>query len=125
MSEVRDNLLYTEDHEWVLIEGNVATIGLTDFAQTELGDLVYVDFECVEGQEFDLHDAVCTVEAVKTVSDVFAPIDGECIEINYELEENPELVNEGPYNAWLFKMSINEETRTDHLLTPEQYKEFI
>lgn len=118
-------LKYTKDHEWVKIEGNVATVGITDFAQGELGDIVYVDITSL-GQQVGQHDVFGTVEAVKTVSDLFMPISGKVLEINPILEKSPEKVNEDPYgDGWMVKVEISNTTETSSLLTPEQYKELI
>ena len=101
-----DNLKYTKDHEWVLVDGNTATIGITEFAQGELGDIVYVEIETV-GEIVSMHEVFGTIEAVKTVSDLFMPISGEILELNEELESNPELVNSDPYGAgWMCKIKI-------------------
>lgn len=119
---IPENLLYTEDHEWVRIEGEEAYVGITDFAQGELGDIVYVEVE-TEGEELE-HGAVFgTVEAVKTVSDLFMPVAGEVLEFNSELEANPELVNSDPYGeGWMIKIKISDQ---GDLLSPEAYKELI
>lgn len=122
---IPDSLKYTKDHEWVKIEGNTATIGVTDFAQKELGDIVYVEIE-TEGQEVNIHDIFGTVEAVKTVSDLFMPISGKVIEVNPELESSPELVNSDPYGqGWMIKISITNDSETDSLLSAEEYKSLI
>lgn len=126
---VPDNLLYTEEHEWVLIEGNVATIGITDFAQDALDELVYVEVETV-GEEMDAHEVFGTVEAVKTTSDLFLPLAGKIIEFNSELDENdgdnPTLVNEDPYGkGWIIKVELSDPANRAGLLTAEQYKEMI
>ena len=102
------NLKYTKDHEWVSIEGDIATIGITDFAQSELGDIVYVEIE-TEGETIEAEEVFGSVEAVKTVSDLFMPISGEVIEFNAELDANPELVNSNPYeNGWMIKVKISD-----------------
>jgi glycine cleavage system H protein len=120
-----ENLKYTKDHEWVLIEGNVAKIGITDFAQGELGEIVYVEIE-TQGETLEREEVFGTIEAVKTVSDLFMPITGEIIEFNSILEEKPELVNEDPYNeGWMIKMKISDESELENLLTAEAYKELI
>lgn len=118
-------LKYTKDHEWVKIEGNVATVGITDFAQGELGDIVYVDISS-KGQQVGQHDVFGTVEAVKTVSDLFMPISGKVLEINPILEKSPEKVNEDPYgDGWMVKVEISNATEAIALLTADQYKELI
>lgn len=120
---IPDNLLYTKDHEWVKIEGNKATIGITDFAQGELGDIVYVDITTL-GQDVAAHEVFGTVEAVKTVSDLFMPVAGKVTEVNKALDANPEKVNADPYGeGWMIK--IETSGSTDGLLTPAQYKELI
>ncbi len=118
-------LKYTKDHEWIKIENNVATVGITDFAQGELGDIVYVDVDTLddtveEGEVFG------SVEAVKTVSDLFMPLTGEVIEFNDELENDPELVNTDPYNkGWMIKIEISDASQIDDLLDAEAYKSLI
>ncbi|MBL7859435.1 MAG: glycine cleavage system protein GcvH [Cyclobacteriaceae bacterium] len=120
---IPDGLKYTKDHEWVKIEGNTATIGITDFAQSELGDIVYVDISTV-GQEIAAHEIFGTVEAVKTVSDLYMPIAGKVIELNAILDGSPEKVNEDPYgDGWMIKVEVSGSA--DALLTAAQYKELI
>ncbi|TVP48726.1 MAG: glycine cleavage system protein GcvH [Mongoliibacter sp.] len=117
-------LKYTKDHEWVKIEDGVATIGITEFAQRELGDIVYVEVETV-GESIASGEVFGTVEAVKTVSDLFMPLEGEILEFNEELESSPELVNESPYeDGWMIKVKISGELPED-LLTSEEYAELI
>jgi glycine cleavage system H protein len=114
-------LMYTSDHEWIRIEGNVATIGITDFAQRELGDIVFVDISSV-GKELKSGDIFGTVEAVKTVSDLFLPMSGTITEINPGLEANPEAVNTDPYGAgWMVKMTISQPDETASLLSADVY----
>lgn len=123
--KIPENLLYTEDHEWVKIEKDMAYIGITDFAQYELGDIVYVEIETV-GEKLQQHDVFGTVEAVKTVSDLFLPIAGEVMEINPKLEANPELVNSDPYGeGWMIKMKVNDLVDTEGLLTAESYMSLV
>ena len=120
---IPSDLQYTKDHEWVKIEGNTATVGITDFAQSELGDIVYVDINTV-GQEISHGQVFGTVEAVKTVSDLYMPLSGKVVELNAVLEANPEKVNEDPYGAgWMVKVEI-KGTPSD-LLSAAQYKELI
>lgn len=120
---IPSDLQYTKDHEWVKIEGNTATVGITDFAQSELGDIVYVDINTV-GQEISHGEVFGTVEAVKTVSDLYMPLSGKVVELNSVLEANPEKVNEDPYGAgWMVKVEI-KGTPSD-LLSAAQYKELI
>lgn len=118
-------LKYTKDHEWVKIEGNVATIGITDFAQGELGDIVYVDVDTVD-DEIEGGEVFGSVEAVKTVSDLFLPISGKVIEFNSELEDQPELLNSDPYgNGWIIKLEIAADVDQSELLSAEEYQAII
>ncbi len=118
-------LKYTKDHEWVSLNGTIATIGITDFAQKELGDIVYVEVETVD-QTLSKDVVFGTVEAVKTVSDLFLPLSGEIIEFNTDLEANPELVNTDPYGkAWMIKIEISDSSEIDTLLSSEEYKTLI
>lgn len=120
---IPDGLLYTKDHEWVKVEGKTATVGITDFAQSELGDIVYVDITTV-GQQVNVHDVFGSVEAVKTVSDLFMPVTGKVTEVNAVLDGSPEKVNEDPYgDGWMIKMEITGEVTG--LLSAAQYKELI
>ncbi len=119
------NLKYTKDHEWVSIEGDVATIGITDFAQSELGDIVYVEIETV-GETLDQEEVFGSVEAVKTVSDLFMPVSGEIIEFNEGLESNPEAVNKDPYNeGWMIKVKMTKPEEVNSLLDAAGYKSVI
>ena len=122
---IPETLKFTKDHEWVSIEGNIATVGITDFAQGELGDIVYVEIETVEEQLED--EAVFgTVEAVKTVSDLFMPIAGTVVEMNEALEDTPELVNTDPYGAgWMIKIELEDDTDTSKLLDAAAYQQLI
>jgi len=116
-------LKYTKDHEWVKIDGKTATVGITDFAQSELGDIVYVDINTT-GQTVDHGQIFGTVEAVKTVSDLYMPVSGKVLEVNPALDKNPEKVNEDPYgDGWMIKIEISGGA--DNLLTADQYKELI
>jgi len=118
-------LKYTKDHEWVKVEGTTAIIGITDFAQGELGDIVYVEVDTLE-ETVEKEAVFGTVEAVKTVSDLFSPISGEIIEFNEALEGTPELVNSDPYGqGWMIKMTIQESNELEALLSAEEYKELI
>jgi len=122
---VPNNLKYTKDHEWVKIEDGVATVGVTDFAQGELGDIVYVEVETVD-EELDREEVFGTVEAVKTVSDLFMPISGEVIEFNESLESNPEKANEDPYGeGWIIKIKISNPSELEDLLSAEDYSSSI
>jgi glycine cleavage system H protein len=118
-------LKYTKDHEWVRIEGNVATVGITDYAQGELGDIVFVEVE-TEGESFEAGEVFGTIEAVKTVSDLFMPVSGKIIEFNTELESNPEVVNEDPYGkGWMIKIELEGDDSDGELLDSEAYGELI
>ena len=122
---VPQNLKYTKDHEWVSIEGDVATVGITDFAQSELGDIVYVEIG-TEGETISKEEVFGSVEAVKTVSDLFMPLSGEIIEFNAELESNPEAVNSDPYGAgWMIKVKISDPSEVEELLDASAYSSLI
>ena len=119
------DLKYTKDHEWIKIEGDTATVGITDFAQGELGDIVYVEVETVD-ETLDQEEVFGTVEAVKTVSDLFLPLSGEIIEFNETLEDEPELVNSDPYGAgWMIKIKFSDASQVDSLLSADAYKELV
>jgi glycine cleavage system H protein len=118
-------LRYTKDHEWISIEGNVATIGITDFAQHELGDIVYVDINTV-GKELAAEEVFGTVEAVKTVSDLFLPLAGTVAEVNTLLEKQPELVNTDPYgDGWMIKMTVTDPSSFEGLMTKDAYEALV
>ena len=120
-----ENLKYTKDHEWVRVEGNVAVIGITDFAQKELGDIVYVDVNTV-GESVAIENVFGTVEAVKTVSDLFMPITGTVMEINTGIDANPELVNKDPYGeGWMIKATIENPSQINQLLSASDYKKLL
>ena len=122
---IPEELKYTEEHEWVKIEDNIATIGITDFAQGELGDIVYLEIDSLDS-EIALNEVFGTVEAVKTVSDLFMPVGGKVIEMNSTLEDKPEKVNEDPYGeGWIIKIDISDLSELDSLLSPEEYKNLI
>lgn len=119
------NLKYTKDHEWVKVDGDIATIGVTDFAQSELGDIVFVEVE-TEGETLDQEEVFGTIEAVKTVSDLFMPIAGEIVEFNTEIEANPELVNSDPYGAgWMVKVKISDASQLEDLLDAVAYTALV
>ncbi len=119
------NLKYTKDHEWIRVEGDFAFIGITDFAQGELGDIVYLEIETV-GETLNREDIFGTIEAVKTVSDLFMPVSGEILEMNEALADAAELVNKDPYDkGWLVKIKMTDTAELDELLTPEQYSAMI
>ncbi len=122
---IPSDLKYTKDHEWVRVEGDVATVGITDFAQGELGDIVYVEVETLD-ETLDKEEVFGTVEAVKTVSDLFLPLSGEIIEFNEALEETPESVNADPYGeGWMIKIKIKDNSEIEDLLSDQEYKEII
>ncbi len=119
------DLKYTKDHEWVKVDGDVATVGITDFAQNELGDIVYVEIE-TEGETLDQEEVFGSVEAVKTVSDLFMPLSGEVLEFNEALESAPETVNNDPYNeGWMVKIKMSDASEVEGLLSADAYKDLI
>ena len=119
------DLKYTKDHEWIRVEGNVAYVGITDYAQGELGEIVFVDIT-TEGETVEKEEVFGTIEAVKTVSDLFMPVSGEVIEANAELDDKPELVNEDVYgNGWLIKISISDPSALDELMSSAEYEQLI
>tara|TARA_B100001027_G_scaffold173919_1_gene125190 strand:- start:915 stop:1295 length:381 start_codon:yes stop_codon:yes gene_type:complete len=123
--KIPNELKYTKDHEWIAINGDIATVGITDFAQRELGDIVYVEIETV-GELLKADEVFGTVEAVKTVSDLFLPVEGEILELNEDLETSPEDVNNDPYEkGWMIKMKVLNPSDLDNLLTSEDYKKLI
>ena len=120
-----ENLKYTKDHEWVSIDSDIATVGVTEFAQSELGDIVFVELD-TEGDTMDQNEVFGTIEAVKTVSDLFMPLSGEITEVNSGLEDAPESVNESPYeNGWMIKIKLSDKSELDGLLDVAAYKELI
>ncbi len=125
MSNIPENLRYSKDHEWVLVEGDVATVGITDYAQSSLGDVVYIDFPRA-GDKFAAHEAFGSVESVKAVSEVFIPIGGEIVEINESLNDAPEAVNTDPYGkGWMVKVKMDNPGEADGMLSGEEYEEFL
>jgi len=121
--EIRENLKYTKDHEWISIDGDIATVGITDFAQSELGDIVYVEVDTID-ENLNKDDVFGTVEAVKTVSDLFIPVSGEILEFNESLNNNPELINESPYDeGWIIKMKVENSDQLSELLDSKSYSE--
>ena len=121
--EIKDNLKYTKDHEWVMLDGKVAIVGITDFAQSELGDIVYIEVDTVD-EELNKDEVFGTVEAVKTVSDLFLPVSGKIIEFNESLNDNPEKVNDSPYDeGWIIKVEITNPAELDELLDSKTYSE--
>ena len=122
---IPDDLSYTRDHEWVRIEGDKAVIGITDYAQSELGDIIFIEFPSI-GMKINQNDISGTIEAVKTVADIFAPLTGEVIDTNSQLENNPEYVNSDPYDkGWLIKIRIDKDSKDDALLSHQEYSEMI
>ena len=122
---IPNDLKYTKDHEWIKVDGDIVTIGITDFAQKELGDIVYVEVETVD-ETLDQEEVFGTVEAVKTVSDLLLPVSGEVVEFNEALETNPEMVNESPYeNGWMIKVKLSDTSQLDALMSAEDYKALI
>lgn len=120
-----ENLKYTKDHEWIRIEGDIAIIGITDYAQEQLGDIVFIEIE-VEGENLDKEEVFGTIEAVKTVSDMFMPISGEVVEVNPVLEDAPELVNTDPYGeGWMIKIKFNDSSEINELLDIATYTETL
>ncbi|MDX1427415.1 MAG: glycine cleavage system protein GcvH [Salegentibacter mishustinae] len=122
---IPQELKYTKDHEWIRVEGDTVTIGITDFAQSELGDIVYVEVETID-ETLDKEEVFGTVEAVKTVSDLYLPISGEIIEFNESLEDEPEKVNSDPYGeGWMIKVKFSDESQLEELLSADAYKEIL
>lgn len=122
---IPENLKYTKDHEWIKVDGNIALVGITDYAQNELGDIVFIEVDTVD-EELDKEETFGTIEAVKTVSDMFMPISGKIIEFNEELEDSPELVNSDPYGkGWIIKLEISNPDELNDLLDASAYKELI
>ena len=122
---IPENLKYTKDHEWIKAEGDVAWVGITDFAQNELGDIVFIEVETV-GEELAREETFGTIEAVKTVSDMFMPVSGEVLEFNKALEANPETVNKDPFGAgWVIKVKMSDPSELDALLNAGQYRELV
>ena len=122
---IPSELKYTKDHEWIRVEGDLIVIGITDYAQSELGDIVYVEVETLD-ETLEAEDVFGTVEAVKTVSDLFLPVDGEIVEFNESLEEDPEKVNSDPYGeGWMVKVKVSNVSDLDTLLSAEEYKASI
>ena len=123
--KIKTELKYTKDHEWIEIEGKIATVGITDYAQGELGDIVYVEIETL-GERLDKEEVFGSVEAVKTVSDLFLPMSGKIIEVNQKIEDSPEIINEDPYKGgWIIKMEIENEEELNELLDAGAYSKLI
>jgi len=122
---IPENLKYTKDHEWIKVEGNLAIVGVTDYAQTELGDIVFIEIETVD-EILEKEEVFGTIEAVKTVSDLFMPVSGKVLKVNPKLESNPELVNKDPYgDGWMIQAEIQDAAELNDLLSAAQYKELI
>ena len=122
---IPEELKYTEEHEWIRLEGNIATVGITDFAQSELGDIVYIEVDTLDS-EINSNDVFGTVEAVKTVSDLFMPVNGKVVDVNSSLEDNPEAVNDDPYGeGWIIKIEVSNSSDIDALMNSEEYKNLI
>ena len=119
----KDSLKYSKDHEWVDTDGDTVIIGITNFAQVQLGDIVFVELPDV-GMEAEKDEAICAVESVKTAADVLTPVSGEVVEVNEELEDAPELINEDPYTAWIFKIRMDDESELNELLDEDEYADF-
>jgi len=121
---IPSDLLYTKDHEWIKIENGIATVGITDYAQGELGDIIFIELPEI-GDSVQAKDSIGTIEAVKTVADIYSPMNGEVSEVNVNLEDNPDSVNKDPYDSgWIIKLN-NFTNNDDHYLTPDQYKSLI
>ena len=118
-----ENLKYSKDHEWIKVDGEIATIGITNYAQTQLGDIVYVELPEI-GMIADRDEAICAVESVKTAADVMMPVSGEVLEVNEKLEDNPELINEDPYLTWIMKIQMADLSDLDNLLSEDEYAAF-
>ena len=123
--DIKENLKYTKDHEWVKLEGNIATVGVTDFAQSELGDIVYVEVDTID-ETLDKDEVFGTVEAVKTVSDLFLPMSGKIIEFNESLSDSPESINDSPYDeGWIIKVEVSNPDEINQLLNNKDYSDLI
>ena len=122
---IPDDINYTDDHEWIKIDSDLAIVGITDFAQSELGDIIFVEFPDI-GESVNQKDTIGTLEAVKTVADIYSPLSGEIVEINEQLESSPELINEDPYNnGWILKIKINNKDEINSLLSGSDYSKLI
>lgn len=125
MANIQENLHYSKDHEWVSVEGDVATVGITDYAQHQLGDVVYVELPTI-GDSLEAHEALGSVESVKAVSEIYTPIAGEVVEVNDGLNDTPESVNSDPYGAaWFVKIKMDNLGEADKMLTPAEYEEYL
>ena len=123
--DIPKNLLFTKDHEWARVENNIVTIGITDFAQSELGDIIFVEFPEI-GDMVDVGSSAGTIEAVKTVTDIFSPVKGKIIEINNGIDNSPEVMNTDPYgDGWLIKIELTDEDCSSELMSPSEYESFV
>ena len=123
--DIPKNLLFTKDHEWARVENNIVTIGITDFAQSELGDIIFVEFPEI-GDMVDVNRSAGTIEAVKTVTDIFSPVKGKIIEINNGIDNSPEVMNTDPYgDGWLIKIELTDEDCSSELMSPSEYESFV
>jgi len=123
--DIPKNLLFTKDHEWARVENNIVTIGITDFAQSELGDIIFVEFPEI-GDMVDVGSSAGTIEAVKTVTDIFSPVKGKIIEINNGIDNSPEVMNTDPYgDGWLMKIELTDEDCSSELMSPSEYESFV
>ena len=123
--DIPKNLLFTKDHEWARVENNIVTIGITDFAQSELGDIIFVEFPKI-GDMVDVGSSAGTIEAVKTVTDIFSPVKGKIIEINNGIDNSPEVMNTDPYgDGWLMKIELTDEDCSSELMSPSEYESFV
>jgi glycine cleavage system H protein len=123
MSDIRQDLRYSKEHEWIRVEGNVGVIGITDFAQHELGEIVYIELPAV-GDTFQAHAQFGTVESVKAASDLFIPVGGKVIATNNDVEDAPDAINTTPYDAWMIKVEINDPSELDKLMSADEYKAY-
>ena len=121
--KVLSDLLYSKEHEWVKVEGNLARLGITDHAQNELGDVVYLELPEVD-DEFKEDDVIGVVESVKAASDLYTPVSGKVVEVNEDLPDSPEAINEDPYGSWMIAIEMDDDSQVKNLMSPEEYKEF-
>ncbi|SDC36818.1 MULTISPECIES: glycine cleavage system protein GcvH [unclassified Candidatus Frackibacter] len=121
--EILEGLYYSEDHEWVRVEGDKVYVGIADYAQNALGDIVFVEFP-MEGEEYEAEESVGVIESVKAVADLYTPVSGEVLEINEDLYDNPQKLNEAPYENWMIAVKLADEEELDDLMTAEEYKKF-
>ncbi len=122
--EVREGLYYTKEHEWIKVEGSTGIVGITDYAQEELGDIAYIDLP-ETGKEVKKNEKICDIESVKAVSEIYSPVSGKIIEVNSELEDSPEKINESPYDTWIVKIEIRDEKEIENLMDKKKYEEYL